>query len=748
MTQQQLYLEATLEATEEKTGREWEVTIIGARTPDDLVTVDGRTYIRSKNGRLYSTSAIEESAAQWEGVKVYDNHLTQAEFEAKQGMRSPSKEWLGTIVKPRWDAARNQLRGVFKVVEDSLAKKLKNAHDAGILGAIGLSIDTFPEIGGEIAFEGVRMPTIEGFKKILSVDLVGDPAAGGGFERLIAAATPQDLHNMGANQMDETKLEELFAKLDAKIDGIQANLPVIVRSTIAESLAADVEEEPVQENETEPEADEPVQAEPVNDKAAQDAAAALQEARAARFELLMSRKLAEAKLTEKGRAVVEAAFEGRIVEEKEVQAMIEKVRATEAANDPSGRVTDAGNSRVEVGIGPEDKFALEMQRIIMGNSAFRELEHNSNDLVQERVQENAVYKSWVNHGKPNTGNYGKLSHLLYQYFDGDPLLNNRAYEAATTSSLATVVKNTVNIMVAADYSARERWYEPLVKTEEVDTIDDTTLARVYGVSTLSTVNEGAAYTELPMADEEETASFVKRGNYIGITMETLMRDKINFVRRIPTVLSNTWFNTLSSLVSGVFTVNSAAGPVLSDTGALFNATAVGTAGGHANLLTTALSYAAFDAARTAMRKQTDMTLGAGRKLLLEPKYLLVPVDLEATAYQIRNSELVPEANGAGTTGNQSINRYRGQFEVITVPDWTDTNNWALMADPMQAPSIYLIFPRGQRTPQLFTADQETNGAMFTNDELRFKIRQLTYRFSSTYDCAPVADFRGLHKSNV
>ena len=98
MSQQQLFLEATLEATEEKTGREWEVTIIGAQSPSDVVTANGKTYIRSKNGRLYSTDAIAESVAMWEGVKVYDNHLTQEQFEKQQGMRSPSREWLGTIV--------------------------------------------------------------------------------------------------------------------------------------------------------------------------------------------------------------------------------------------------------------------------------------------------------------------------------------------------------------------------------------------------------------------------------------------------------------------------------------------------------------------------------------------------------------------------------------------------------------------------------------------------------------------------
>jgi len=91
---------------------------------------------------------------------------------------------------------------------------------------------------------------------------------------------------------------------------------------------------------------------------------------------------------------------------------------------------------------------------------------------------------------------------------------------------------------------------------------------------------------------------------------------------------------------------------------------------------------------------------------------------------------------------------KGQFEVIVVPQFTEADHWACVADPKVAQAIHLIYPRGQRSPQIFSADGETSGAMFTNDELRFKVRLMTYRFSSTYDCAPVSDFRPLHRSTV
>jgi len=86
--------------------------------------------------------------------------------------------------------------------------------------------------------------------------------------------------------------------------------------------------------------------------------------------------------------------------------------------------------------------------------------------------------------------------------------------------------------------------------------------------------------------------------------------------------------------------------------------------------------------------------------------------------------------------------------VIPVPDWTDTNNWAAVADPNVVPGIFLVFLRGNRVPTIFEAADDTSGAMFTNDEMRFKVRLATFRYSSTYECAPVADFRGLYKANV
>lgn len=722
-------------------GREWDVTVIGAETPDDIVTIEGQQFILSKNGRLYLVEALKESVPQWDGIKVFDNHLTDDEFEKKQGMRSPATEWLGTLVKPRWDEAKKQIRATFKVVEDALATKLKNAWEAGVLNTVGLSIDTFPIIEREAEFEGQRLPIIEGFKKILSVDLVGDPAAGGGFNRLMAAtATP----NKEQTIMDPKELEQAVDDLLAQ------KLGTVVQAAVADALAASAQQETeVQAEDAEPVAEE---TQPDNEPDEEDTEAEeglkvediQEDVRKLEGRLLLRDKLEEAKLDGPYREAVSEIFEGQLYDEKQLDEVIKKMKKAQADKDPSGRVSENGTQRgtVEVGLSGAEKAEIEIMRLVMGGPKFQELEHNTEDFVKDRIKEGRTYKSWINAGKPNTGNYNRLSTIVRDLYGFDPTMDNRALETSTTTTLSTIVKNTVNIWVAADYSLQDRWYEQLVNTEEVETIDDATLARTYGIPELPVVNEGGTYLSLGMDDEEETASYVKRGGFEGVTMETIMRDKVNEIRNIPRKLSDAWFNTLSSQTAGVFTTNSDAGPVLGTTGALFNATAVTSAGGHANLLTAALSFTSYGAARTAMRKQTNRPLGVGRKLQMPIRFLLVAEDLETTALQIRNSEMLPNS------ANNDVNPFFQQFDVVVVPDWTDTNNFALVADPQRFPAIWHIFPRGNRTPALFTADNESAGSVFTNDTFRFKVRMMTYEFSSIYRVSPVSDFRPLHKSNV
>jgi hypothetical protein len=711
--------QATDEAAQVR-GVEWDVTIIGAKEPAAVVTIGGREYVRSLNGRLYSVDALRESVPQWEAVKVYDNHLTDAEFQDKAGMRSVKNELIGALKEARWDDGLKQLRASLAIVDDALAAKLLAAYDRGVLDTIGLSIDTLPSFGPEVEHEGVLYPTIEGFDKILSVDLVAEPAAGGAFNRVLAAKQTEETMND----------EELKAFIAEQVGAaVAASLAAKEAETEEETAEAETEAASV---EPEGEAVEPAAQEETEHEEALEAVRRLE------CSILLRDKLAG--LSAQVAGLVRQQYDGKVFEGAEVDTFIKQARAIESVNDPTGRVSGAGAGGRPLSVFDErDLHEVAFLKKVMWDSEFNQLAEPDPVLVADRVPE--AYKEWIKAGRPKLGSTYKMSELCYQILGGNPF-GSRALEATSTATMTSIVKNSVNVMLANDYSHRQRWWEPIVRTEEVDTIDDATLIRVFGLDNLPVVEEGAAYTETPWDDEEETASVVKNGSYVGVTIEALMRDKVNVIRSIPMRLANAWHNTLSARVSAVFTTNTAAGPVLADTGALFNSTAATSAGGHANLLTAGLTFAAYAAARTAMLKQTDQPLGTGQRLLILPKYVVVPVDLVGAAQAIFGSQMEP--GGA----DNDINPYYNECEVVIDPHATDTNNWALVADPRQWPAIWMIYPRGLRTPAIFEAGDETSGAMFTNDTLRYKVRLMAYRFSSTYDCAPISDWRPLHKSNV
>jgi hypothetical protein len=408
-----------------------------------------------------------------------------------------------------------------------------------------------------------------------------------------------------------------------------------------------------------------------------------------------------------------------------------------------------------------DNLGLAFLEIVAGHTRFHELvsqaKNKDGQEYYRATRFSESVKRYIEAGTPPLDAPIRLSQWYLEVMGGQDaaidgvIRNQRMLEAnISTATVASIVKDAVNLLLAADYSVRERWWEPIVRQEDVDTLDNATLVRIFGMNSLSNLSEGDTYPEMDWEDEEEVSIFQKRGGFVGVTLETFLKDKLSVLRSIPSRMANAWYNEISDLVSAVFTVNSNAGPVMTDAGALFNATALGSAGGHSNLLTAALSYANFIAARTAMRKQTDQPLGAGRRLNIAPKYLLVPADLEAQAEEIRMSELVPGESGGATTGGemQTKNTLQGKFEVVVVPTWTDTADWALVGDPAVYPAIYLIWLRGRRTPELFSAEDERAGAFFSNDTLRYKVRMFGHRFDATYDAAPVADFRPLHKSNV
>ena len=264
--------------------------------------------------------------------------------------------------------------------------------------------------------------------------------------------------------------------------------------------------------------------------------------------------------------------------------------------------------------------------------------------------------------------------------------------SATTTTLAGMVVNALNKVVRMHYDnlATYRWYEQIVDVLPHDgSTHDVQLIMVDGVSNLSTVTEGAAYTELTVSDSKETIPFSKKGNFVGITLEMFRRSDIAKLQAIPRALMAASLRTRSSAIASIFTANSGAGPTMAnDSKALFHTD-------HGNLDTTAFSAAAWATARQRLWKQ--LVPGTAKPLSLWPAFCLVPIELFDAALEVfgygEGDIGLPTAAGTAQKVNPyALTRAGDPRPVpIVVPDWSDTNNWAYLVDPRLQPVICMAY---------------------------------------------------------
>ena len=339
---------------------------------------------------------------------------------------------------------------------------------------------------------------------------------------------------------------------------------------------------------------------------------------------------------------------------------------------------------------------------------------------------------------------------LYHHLSGDYDMtgvfqpDRIQFANVNSSTMAGIVANALNKAIIAEFQEYPRWWESFTTVMDFVTLQQVKWILLGGIGELPTVAEGAAYTELTWDDNTETATFVKKGGYLGITLEAIDKDDTSRIAAAPRALAQAAWLTLSKSISAIFTTASGVGPNLADGNALFYARTAGT-----NVGSTALSLTSWNAARLAMRKFTELNSGERLGGLLSPKFLLVPPDLETTALQILASEsdyLYALSNGqaAPVNVNASGDAFNARMaaaksRVIVVDLWTDANDWAAVADPRLWPTIGIGFRYG-RQPEIFSVASPTAGLMFSNDTLPVKVRYF-------YATGPM-DWRGMYKANV
>jgi len=632
------------------------------------------------NGWMFSGSVLEQSLSLWDGVSVFVDHQYW-------GARSV-RDLGGVLHKPIWNADAG-------AIECSLWTQGPSAQVIEALGREWLAADTKSDVGfsADVAFTARENVVVE-IVKVFSVDLVVDPARGGMFLRALnqnSVATKEKTMSDKKNEEAVTPTSPVAAnELQDDLNAVKALLGA---QKAQDAMQAEID--------------------------------AVRQTRLQMCEHLLESGLLASKLPTKAQEKIRKQFAGKVFDAKELNTAIEDMR--DVLGDAGAGSVVAGVARVSGMFNSRDQIQAAVDDLL---GAPRE--EGAKSLKVARLS--GIRELYL-------GLTGDLD-----FFGGVDL--SRAQFQHTTSTFTGLVKNALNKSLREHWDQLGRagydWWKNVSTVEHFDSLNQITWMIFGTVGSLPSVSEGAEYTELKIGDSPETANFTKYGGYIGVTLEALDRDDTRKLRAIPRELANASLRNISSLVAAIFTDNSSVGPTLADTGALFNSTAVTTAGGHKNLLTTALGtdYTAWDAAASAMYNQPMLIanetgyIGTGKKMAIDPKFCLVPRALKAQAEAL----FIPRWAAPPTTAHPAgADTYGGWVTPVCVPEWTDATDWAAVADPALVPGI-MIGERFGIQPEVFVAGDELSPAVFMNDESRIKVRHFV--------AVGVCDFRPLHKSNV
>lgn len=649
-------------------------------------------YGDSANGRRYPEAVMRAAAALYEGTRSFDGHRSK-EALASSSTAGLVGYWRNVEATDDGLEADLYLLPSAGRVAEALDASLTLAEE-GLAPLIGVSHDVMATFK-PIADSGRRLQEATAITRVLSADVVADPAAGGKPVRAVAGGvdTDTDSHEAGDETPDtpaeggETTGEsDMTVTADAVLGALQSATP--------EQLAAVGLQRVTTESAPPPAQPEPTPApEPATEAAGEPKTSYL-------GKLMIRSKVEEAGLPAATVESLAAALPDRITEGV-VDAQITALKAALGVAERSGLVPTAPS--VEVVAEAFQKKLNALDKFFAGK--WSEGYHSFRQAYEDIT------------GRRNTGRLGGEDYNRQVLRESLGAMRydsaRRASESLTTSSWDVILGDSITRRMIAEYVRPNLGYWRQVVSSVVPVNDFRTqrIDRLGGYGTLPTVNQGAPYQPLTSpSDEEITYAITKKGGTEDLTLEMIADDDVRAISNIPRKLGLAAAQTLYRFVFDIFPTNAA---VTYDSTALFHTN-------HANTTAVALSQSALSGRRAAMRGQTAYG-DSSDVLSFIPKLLIVPSALEELAFQLTTSRVAVPSTAAGPSDTPNINEGMG---YLTIDYYSDTNDWYLVADPAMCPTIEIGFYQGREDPELFTQADPTVGSMFDADKITWKIRHI------------------------
>ena len=286
----------------------------------------------------------------------------------------------------------------------------------------------------------------------------------------------------------------------------------------------------------------------------------------------------------------------------------------------------------------------------------------------------------------------------------------------STSTFPAIMSNLANKSVMVGFNEAETTYQIWAGKGSNRDFKEAARVALSEAGNLELVPEGGQFKQDSFGEASARTKVATYGKLFSLTRQAIINDDLGLFSKIATKYGSAAKRLVNKMVYAQLTGN----VKMQDNVALFDSK-------HGNVAGTgeALSVKAIAKAITAMRRQKGITGEA--TLNITPKYLVVPPELEMTAYQIVNSTAAVDGVNSGVA-----NPYKGRFIVVADAELTDPDAWYLVADATQHDTIEVTYLNGVETPRLETRQG------FDVDGIEYKV---------AFDCGVSAlDFRGVFKN--
>lgn len=279
-----------------------------------------------------------------------------------------------------------------------------------------------------------------------------------------------------------------------------------------------------------------------------------------------------------------------------------------------------------------------------------------------------------------------------------------------SSDFPLLTANTANKALRAAYDMAQPTWRQWCAVGQVSDFKANSRIQLGTFNSLAEIKPGGEYTYGSVGEEAESIIAITKGKGLALTRQLIINDDLGAFIAAARMMGFAAARTVNEDVYARL----AASTAMSDTGALFNATAVTTAGGHANYTSsgTALSVASIIVGEAAMAAQKDKNLRTA--LNLSPKFLLAPRGKRGIAWELLNSAADP----ASSNSNKKNFAASLGLELIVDAelDRASATAWYLATDPNMVPLIEVDFLDGLETPYV------SDSIDWDTDAMKFKVR--------------------------